>query len=86
MGTPYGEVEFCWTFCYMATGTLGIVRLRPTRMRLQIGRRGCRVPEPLSGVTGAAGGPMGSGEVIIRFCGAAVTHGAVTDILRELYR
>ena len=40
----HGEVEFRRAFCDMATGTLGIVRLRPTRMRLQLGRRGRRSP------------------------------------------
>ena len=58
MGTPYGEIKFRGAFGDMATGTAGIVRLRPTRMRLQLGRRGSRVPEPLSDVTGAAGGPL----------------------------
>ena len=86
MGTPNGEIKFRGAFCDMALGTLGIVRLRPTRMRLQLGRRGRRVPEPLSDVTGATGGPMGSGPVIVRFRGAAVTHRAIADILRELYR
>jgi hypothetical protein len=86
MGTPYGEVEFRRAFCYMATGTLSIVRLRPTRMRLQVGRRGRRIPKPLSDVTRAAGGPMGSSPVIVRFGSAGVTHGAVADILREFHR
>src|SRR5262249_24213768 len=57
MGTPYREVKFCRAFCYVATGTLGIVRLGPTWMRPQVGRSGRRVPKPLSGVTRTAGGP-----------------------------
>ena len=85
MGTPYGEVEFRRAFCDMATGTLGIVRLRPSQMRLQGGRRSRRIPKPLSDVARATGGSMRSGPVIVRFGGAGVTHGAVADILWEFH-
>jgi hypothetical protein len=85
MGTPYGEVEFRRAFCDMATGTLGIVRLRPSQMRLQGGRRGRRIPKPLSGMARTTGGAMGCSQVIGRFGGAGVTHGAVADILWEFH-
>ena len=86
MRTPHGDIEFRRAFGEMAQGTARIVKLRPARMRLQIGRGGCRVLEPFTDVARATGRAARGRLVILRLCGARVAHRTVANILREFHK